>query len=691
MRGNGQKRKGDQVKKQTDKTYHLVKGEPYPLGAVVKHGGVNFCVALSSLTVDALFQETKPESCSAESSVKQITRTAFTVDQRPGTPAVNSGSVKNQQPEAEPTSRLSLCLYHPGEATPFCQLDFTEEYRIGDLYFARLEPLPPKDCTYSFLLDGVEFCDPAARSICGREVFGREPGPLRGQFVRDTYDWDGDCAPQIAYEDAILYTGHVRHLTMDPSARVKKKGTFAGIIERIPYLQALGINMLELQPVYEFGELLPRPVSSMAYFARSEKQEHHYKKNCWGYGPGFYFAPKASFAWGKDAGKECKDLVKALHRAGIELILEFYFPAHTYPGLMVDCLKYWLLEYHVDGFHISGFDLPLELIAREPLLAGVKLLGNGFRTEEIYPDGHLPKVRRLAEVHDGPQMDMRRFLRGEEGQIGGFAARLRNNPTDRAVVNYVASHNGFTLADLVCYEEKHNEANGEDNRDGSDYNCSCNYGEEGKSRKKKINDIRARQVRNALLMVFLAQGVPCLHAGDECGNSQQGNNNAYGLDDPTAWIQYDRSRAGDSLRRFTEKLIAFRKAHRVFHQAGELQGMDVSGCGCPDISFHGRHVWYPEFDGVSRQLGVLYAGAGVGDSYFYTAYNMYGEEKSFALPHLPKGMCWERVIDTSLPEAEMFPESPEQKALEAQKEMIVKGRTVVVLEGRLPGGKDDTV
>ena len=174
-------------------------------------------------------------------------------------------------------------------------------------------------------------------------------------------------------------------------------------------------------------------------------------------------------------------------------------------------------------------------------------------------------------------------------------------------------------------------------------------------------------------------------------NSQQGNNNAYGLDDPTAWIQYDRSRAGDSLRRFTEKLIAFRKAHRVFHQAGELQSMDVSGCGCPDISFHGRHVWYPEFDGVSRQLGVLYAGAGVGDSYFYTAYNMYGEEKSFALPHLPKGMCWERVIDTSLPEAEMFPESPEQKALEAQKEMIVKGRTVVVLEGRLPGGKDDTV
>ena len=159
-----------------------MKGEPYPLGAVVKHGGVNFCVALSSLAEDALSQETKPESCSAESSVKQITRTAFTVDQRPGTPAVNSGSVKNQQPEAEPTSRLSLCLYHPGEATPFCQLDFTEEHRIGDLYFSRLEPLPPKDCTYSFLLDGVEFCDPAARSICGREVFGREPGRCGGSL-----------------------------------------------------------------------------------------------------------------------------------------------------------------------------------------------------------------------------------------------------------------------------------------------------------------------------------------------------------------------------------------------------------------------------------------------------------------------------------------------------------------------------
>lgn len=690
MRGNGQKRKGDQVKKQTDKTYHLVKGEPYPLGAVVKNGGVNFCVALSSLTEDALSlsKETEQRASSAGQSVKTPMQTAGTAAQRTGAP---SAHINDEKQAAEATSRLSLCLYHPGEQNPFCQLDFLPEYRIGDLCFARLEPLPPKGCLYTFLLDGVEFCDPAARGICGREKFGVEPGALKGQIPAGVYDWDGDCNPHISYEDAILYTGHVRHLTMDPSARVKKKGTFEGIIERIPYLQALGINMLELQPVYEFAELVPRPVSSMAYFARSEKQEHHYKKNCWGYGPGFYFAPKASYAWGKDAAKELKDCVKELHRAGIELILEFYFSAHTYPGLMVECLKYWVLEYHVDGFHVSGFDIPMELIAREPLLAGVKLFGNGFRTEEIYPDGQVPKVRRLAEVHDGPQMDIRRFLRGEEGQLGSFAARLRNNPADRAVVNYAASHNGFTLADLVCYEEKHNEANGEDNRDGSDYNCSCNYGEEGKSRKKKISELRARQVRNALLMVFLAQGVPCIHAGDECGNSQQGNNNAYCLDDPIAWVQYDHSRAGESLRSFTEKLIAFRKAHPVFHQHQALKGMDVAACGCPDISFHGRNVWYPEFDGASRQLGVLYAGAGVGDSYFYTAYNMYGEEKSFALPHLPRGMCWERVIDTSLPEAEMFPERAEQKALETQKEMLVKGRTVVVLEGRLPGGKNDTV
>lgn len=601
---------------------------------------------------------------------------------RPYPPGISKeGDRVNICVEAEGGQPCSMLLYVPGEKEACHYLEFEEEDRFGNLCFAAVEGLPIEDYEYTFLVGEEEVCDPYAKRVCGREKFGEIPPYVHARYKTGTYDWEGDLRPRVPYEDGILYTAHVRGMTMDASSKVHKRGTFAGIRERIPYLKKLGINMLELMPAYEFEELMPRKVSSMAYFMNSDRKEDHYRMNYWGYGSGSYFAPKASYAAGDDPEQEFKDMVKALHQAGVEVILEFYFPDHTSPGLIVECLKHWVLEYHVDGFHLNGYGLPFTWIAKEPLLSDVKLMAGDIHPEEIYGDAE-PYVRNLAEYNDGSLVDMRRFLKGEENQVGVFAHRVKKNPSRCGVINYIASHNGYTLSDMVSYEEKHNEANGEDNRDGNDCNFSCNYGEEGKSRKKKINDIRRRQRKNALLMVFLSQGTPCIAAGDECGNSQNGNNNAYCLDSPVSWVNYGGGKAGEDLREFLISLIAFRKAHPVFHQSEELRGMDYHACGYPDISYHGKNVWYPQMDGNSRQLGIMYSGDYAKDGYFYVAYNMHPEEKEFALPNLPGGMKWYRKIDTSDAEGSGFYAEDETALLEDQKNMCLAGRTIAVLHGR---------
>ncbi len=349
--------------------------------------------------------------------------------------------------------------------------------------------------------------------------------------------------------------------------------------------------------------------------------------------------------------------MKALHRAGIELIWNSISPAHTYPGLMVDCLKYWLLEYHVDGFHISGFDLPLELIAREPLLAASSCWAMGSGRKRFTRTDICRRCGVWRRCTTGRRWICAGFLRGEEGQIGGFAARLRNNPTDRAVVNYVASHNGFRLVmrrsttrptgkttgtaaiiTAAVITAKRERAGKEDQRHPGKAGAQCPA--HGISRPGcAVSPCRGRVRQQP------AGQQQCLRS-----------------DDPNRLIQYDRSRAGDFLRRFTEKLIAFRKAHRVFHQAGELQGMDVSGCGCPDISFHGRHVWYPEFDGVSRQLGYSMREP-VWETVIFTRHIICMEGRNFcAAPSAQRHVLGAGHRHVS-PEAEMFPESPGAKGV----------------------------
>ena len=256
---------------------------------------------------------------------------------------------------------------------------------------------------------------------------------------------------------------------------------------------------------------------------------------------------------------------------------------------------------------------------------------------------------------------------------------MRQNPEQVIPVNYAAGHNGFTLMDSVSYESKHNEANGEDNRDGSDYNCSCNYGEEGQTAARKLKKLRERQLRNALLLVLLSQGVPAVYGGDEMENSQQGNNNPYCIDGPMTWLDWNDLRKNKNLWNFVKDLIAFRKKHAILHGKEELKCVDSLSCGYPDISYHGSRAWYGAFEKESRQAGILYCGQYADmDEFLYAAYNLHSEAHSFALPNLPEGMKWYEAVNTNAGVAE----EGEETLLETEKSFEVSGRTVVVLIGR---------
>ena len=348
----------------------------------------------------------------------------------------------------------------------------------------------------------------------------------------------------------------------------------------------------------------------MKTHARYRKEEELPKRlNYWGYTKAFHFAPKRAYAATKDPVREFKDMVKTMHRLGIEVLMEFYFPEGCSPRYITECLQYWVQEYHVDGFHVRGVQGICNLMATDPLFADTKLLNIYFPVEEIYGKKNLPKKRMVAECNDGFMIDVRRFLKGDEESLKAFAERMRRNPKGSGLINYIASHDGFTLCDLVSYEERHNEDNGEQNRDGRVQNYSWNCGEEGKSRKKKILELRNRQMKNAWCMLLLSAGTPMILAGDEFCNSQLGNNNPYCLDNEISWLDWKGYKSGNSeMFRFVKNLIAFRKKHKILHMGQELSMTDSLSCGFPGISYHSSSAWYGELDGQNRKIGVMYCG-----------------------------------------------------------------------------------
>lgn len=534
--------------------------------------------------------------------------------------------------EVKEGKQCTLLLYKCSENVPMEKIPMKEEAGTGTVRCVMLSDLPAQVCEYNYEIDGKIVTDPYAKGIAGRERWNDQvdftPHQVRGKIPqKEEYPWENDCPLRIPEEDVIAYSLHVRGFTRHSSSKVKKKGTFRGVMEKLPYLKELGINQIQCMPVYEF-------------------EERGRKVNYWGYGEGFFFAPKASYAADHDAQKELKELVKTCHREGIEVVLDFPFTAQTRFQIVEDCLRYYVMEYHIDGFLLNPYQVPVEFLRRDPVLSGTKLL---IKDESF-------------------QNTMRRFLKGDEGMIASVAEQFRRKTSVSGSCNYITNHTGFTLEDLVSYDAKHNEANGEQNQDGPDYNYSWNCGVEGKTRKKQIVKLRQGQKRNAMFLLMTAQGTPCLLAGDEFGNSQGGNNNVYCQDNETGWVDWSRLEREKSFFHYVKELIAFRKKHGILHQKEALTGTDRSGSGIPDISYHGEAAWQIQQEASSRQLGILYSGSPKKESNCFLVYNMHWIAHSFALPALPKDQAWYQVMSTE----EGFYEQP----------LLIEGKRSIILEGR---------
>lgn len=527
-----------------------------------------------------------------------------------------------------------LIIYKKGARASAFSQEMPYSDVAGNLHFLSVVLEQPEDYEYCYKIGGKIVPDPYGKAFSGREHWSvskeKEKRKLRTRIVTDTFDWGKSQFPHLKKEDVIAYSLHVRGFTKHSSSGVAHKGTFDGVTEKLPYLQKLGINQIHLMPVYEFDE----------------NQRH---VNYWGYGKAYFFAPKASYAAG-DPVNEMKSLVRQMHLAGIEVILEMPFTEGTTFSLILDCLRYWVMQYHVDGFIVNPYICNPDELAKDPVLAKSKIL----------------------KKEDGFQNVMRRFLKGDEGMIRDVICQLKNQDTQ--LYNYIASHNGFTLCDVVSYDGKHNEANGENNLDGPDYNYSWNCGAEGNSRKKAVNELRKNQIFNAFFLLLFAQGMPCILSGDEFMNTQKGNNNAYCQDNLISWLDWNQLSRQEELYTFVCRLIALRKA--CMKQIAKKSEDTMSRSGIPQISYHGEDAWQMPAGRASRQLGVFYHEEST-EKDFYIAYNMHWLSHSFALPSLPKGMEWVCIAGTKegvLDEKEAVPVKDKKVQLEERTIKVFVGR-----------------
>lgn len=540
-----------------------------------------------------------------------------------------------------PSDNCGVVLYDVKDGAEMMRIPFPEKYRVGNVHTMCVSGLNLTEFLYDFYEGDRLLCDLYARKFKGNEVYGDIDGiaAKKAVFAPYSYDWEGDVCPRIPYEQSFVYCMHVRGFTKHGSSKVKHKGTFRGVEEKIPYLQELGITTLEFQPVYEFDEVRKR-----------QDGAENEPANYWGYTRGHYYAPKSSYAALEDSVRELKDLIKALHKKGMEAVLQFYFPWEVKPWEILDILRFWVLEYHVDGFHIKSPCKLMDLICGDPVLQKTKLWHEDFGAE--YENTQENSSRTLGIYRDDYLYDLRRFVKGDEGMLEAVLRHMRQNPANAGIINYVTNYSGFTLKDLVSYDRKHNEENGENNRDGSDYNFSWNCGEEGSSKKRSVNSLRRKQIKNFLTLLFFSQGTPLVFMGDEFCNSQGGNNNPYGQDNETTWLNWKDLEKNEEIFAFVKNLAALRKAHPILRMEKQFQMRDYISCGCPDLSYHGMEPWKPDMGADSRHIGVMLCGTygkteqkREGDS-FYLCINMHWEVRDFILPDLPKGEQWNLCICT---------------------------------------------
>lgn len=550
-------------------------------------------------------------------------------------------------------------------------ISLTPEDGVGDVFLVEAEGLP-KGILYRLYEDDREFPDPYSKKIVGNEIFGEGvSGEDLYSAVTEELSMEGDCNPDLSFSDTITYLCHVRGLTMMDKA-CHSKGTFSGLAEKIPYFQELGVNQLMLMPAYEFIE------------CGKDKDTVHYKDdpenprvNYWGFCKSFYFSLKAGFAK-DDANVEFRDLVLKLHAAGMELVMMMYYPFETEPSIIRDSLHYYVENFHVDGFRLMGPKVRPEELVEDPFLSRTKLY---FENTDPAPFSGKKKAYKNVGLIQNIYMDSARaFLKGDEDKAGFMSYALRENHAGFAPVRFITDYNGFTLNDLVSYSRKHNEANGEDNADGTSYNYSWNCGFEGQTRKPAVCKLRVRQAQNAMLLNLLGQGTPMLLAGDEVLNTASGNNNPWCQDNETGWVLPPKTKMAREFYQFTKNLIAFRKRHVILHQPQELKLVDYMSCKLPDISFHGEEAYRMNLDPVSREFAVLLAGDYAkqykkeAEDSLYLVFNMHWEERTFPLPVKDKDTEYRLLFSTDGSTDISF---DEDKAVLYEKDSYVaKGRTI---------------
>ena len=619
---------------------------------------------------------------------------------------------------------IELLLFKRRAQEPFAVLPFPQSYRIGNVYSMIVFKLDIEEFEYAYRVDGPYepekglifdrtkyLLDPYAKAVTGQSRWG-DTTPwgqhYKARVVKDDFDWEDTHLPLIPMEDLIIYELHVRGFTKDASSGVLHPGTFAGLREKLPYLKRLGVNAVELMPIFEFDEMQNyREVDGNKLY------------NYWGYNSVSFFAPNTSYTATTEynrEGNELKNLIQDFHREGIEVFLDVVFnhtaegneqgPFFSFKGfdnniyylltpdgkyynfsgcgntlncnhpivhqMILDCLRYWVTTYRIDGFRFdlasilgrnedgSPMNKPplLQAMAFDPILGDVKLIAEAWDAGGLYQVGSFPAWNRWAEWNGRYRDDIRRYLKGDAGMAQAAAQRLVGSrdiyePQSRknASVNFITCHDGFTLWDLYSYNEKHNEKNGEHNMDGANDNNSWNCGAEGDTRDPAVNALRRRMVRNAFALLMFSRGIPMFLAGDEFCNTQFGNNNAYCQDNITSWLDWNLLEKNQEIFNFFQHMIRFRMEHRILRT-----NLSDGVSGFPDISFHGVTPWRQEpYSDHDRYVGVLFAGweRETGPQVIYVASNAYWEELQVELPQLPASMCWELVTDTF--EEELLP------------------------------------
>lgn len=649
-------------------------------------------------------------------------------------------------------TRCTLLLFKPQAPKPYARIPFPDSYRIGDTYSMLVYDIKPDEFEYAFSFDGPYepakgllfneenvLLDPYSRAVTGQRKWGEKPEggkdfEYRARVVKSSFDWGNIKQLEQPFEDLVIYEIHVRGYTKDKSSGVSAPGTFAGLKDKIPYLKDLGINAVELMPIFEFDEMeSARVVDGVQLY------------NYWGYNTVSFFAPNTSYAFNEEhnhEGDELKSLIKALKENGIEVILDVVFnhtaegnemgPCFSFKGIdnnvyymltpdahyynfsgcgnvmncnhpvvrnfIIDCLRHWAIEYRVDGFRfdlasILGRDQNgapmanppiLESLAFDPVLGKMKLIAEAWDAGGLYQVGSFPSWNRWAEWNGRYRDDMRSFLKGDDGMAGNAITRITGSrdlysPESRghkASVNFLTCHDGFTLYDLYSYNEKHNKRNGWNNTDGDNNGHSWNCGAEGETDDPNVNGLRRRLIKNAFAALLCSRGPAMFFAGDEFCNTQFGNNNAYCQDNIISWLDWGRLEEFKEIHDFVRHMIQFRKEHPILRKMTK-----PSSCQFPEISVHNGTPFNASTDYKTKLIGIMYAGRNeedTEDDIVFYCMNAYWEPLVMQLPVLPNGKHWH--VDTNT-NAEYFDgeDFTEKTELLGVNTIRVPARTTIIL------------